>query len=198
MTSINAAIVTSRKPSNEQFPEINLARHCGIPVYTANTGSEPGSDNLDVRDINIDLPPLFGKRLQDLIERLHYSFWKPPAQYDIIIYSTLRTQSPVFWPDQHHVHYFHGIHRGSFDLPARDQYSNNSFLKTFQLLNRIRIRGLNANSFNPIDTIVANSKFTSEMIKILYNVEIDKIIHPSFVDVDLYGDKVENRNDYYL
>jgi len=194
----NAAIVTNGYPTGKQFPERNLALHFDIPIYTiAQSGSKPNS--IEVKEINIDLPPVVGQWFQDTIERLHYAFWKPPTTYDIIISSNLRTQSLVQWPDQHRIHYFHGIHRGSFGFPARDRFSNNSFVKTLQLANRAFIRALNSASFDIIDTVVANSEYTAKMIEQHYSTEVDAVIYPSFVDVSEYSNqRKESDVDYYL
>jgi glycosyltransferase involved in cell wall biosynthesis len=189
-------IVTEGYPSGEQSVELNLSRFFDFPVYTVEQpGDKPKS--IEVREFNVDVPPILGKYFKDAIERLRYAFWKPPISHDIVISSSLRTQSLVQWPDQHRIHYFHGIHRGSFGFPARDQYSNNAFLKTFQLANRMFIRTLNHASYDIIDTVVANSEFTAQMIERLYSTDVDEIIYPSFVEVDEYEHGQAN-GSYYL
>jgi glycosyltransferase involved in cell wall biosynthesis len=194
---VNAALVSDGYPTGEQSFKLNLARHFDLPVYTAAQSNET-SHSIDVHRIDVDFPPLVGSLFQDAIKRLHYSFWNPPSAYDIIITSGLSTQSLAQWPEQDRIHYFHGIHRGSFGYPARDHYSENSYLKVAQRANRMFIRVLNSISFDMIDTVVANSEFTSNMIKRLYNYEVDEIIHPSFVEVDKYGTDRTDRGEFYL
>lgn len=193
---MDAAIVTSGYPSNEQFPEYNLSKKFNMNVYTSEKDGDSANE-IDVERVDITLPPVIGQRLYDTIERLVYSFWKPPVEHDIIITSGLSTQSLVTWPEQHRIHYFHGIHRGSFGFPARDDYSDNSLMRMAQHVNRNLIRVINSVSFDYIDTIVANSTFTKRMIERQYGVTADVIIQPSFINIDKYICN-SDREEYYL
>lgn len=194
---VNAALVSEGYPSGEQSLKLNLARHFDLPVYTV-ADAEETPDSIVVNQIDVEYPPVIGDLFQAALERLEYAFWKPPATYETIISCGLGTQSLTPWPEQHRIHYFHGIHRGSFGYPARDHFSSNALRKLTQLGNRLFIRALNAISFDLIDTVVANSEFTARMIERHYDQPVDEIIYPSFVSVDDYWTDGTDRDEFYL
>lgn len=194
---MNAAIVSKRISSSAQAVEPNLAAHFDMPIYSMQTDQTPTED-IDVRDVDFRKPPIFGRLFQSFVERLGYSFWKPPATFETIITSGLRTQSLTQWPEQRRIHYYHGIHRGAFGYPPRDTFSDNGVKRTLQMVNRLFIRTLNENSMNVIDDLIANSPYTAEMIAHHYGREPDAIIPPTFINTDEYYTNRSSKEDYYL
>lgn len=194
---MNAAIVCKRVASEPHALERNLATRFEAPIYSIQT-QELSDTTITVREIPQTKPPVVGRFFDAFFDRLSYSFWKPPSEYDTIISSGLRTQPLVQWPEQRRVHYYHGIHRGAFGYPAQDSFADNSIIRGLQMLNRSFIRLMNENSFNFIDTLVANSRHTAEMIEHHYGESVDAIIPPTFIDVDSYGGSEGYDEDFYL
>lgn len=194
---MDGVIVCKRVASGPQSLERNLANQFDLPIYSINTQQLDDTD-IKVRKVPQTKPPLVGNYFSGFFDRLTYSFWKPPSDFDTVITSGLRTQPLVPWPEQRRIHYYHGIHRGAFGYPPQDRFSDNSIVRTLQMVNRAFVRSLNESSFNRIDTLVANSQHTAEMIECHYEREVDKIIPPTFIDIDSYSVDIDEQNDYYL
>lgn len=142
------------------------------------------------------LPYLRRQTVGDFLDRLLYTTWKVPTEYDIIISSGFTGKLPRHRPNQHRIHLAHGYHRGAFGVPPRDNLSNNSTLALAQRLNRRLLQRWEKYALSRMDSLVVNSEFTKLKIQQRYGITADEVIHPPIEIESFYNDRRIDKKFY--
>jgi glycosyltransferase involved in cell wall biosynthesis len=132
----------------------------------------------------------------DILRRGLYSIWSAPDKFDAVLTSRYLGKEVSIKPHQKHIHLAHGVHRGAFHLPPRDDYSNNTLYSYAQKLNRTILKHREQRLLSNVDTLVVNSEFTAQMMQKYHDIEANTIIHPPIHTKDYYTDRESNKKFY--
>jgi glycosyltransferase involved in cell wall biosynthesis len=178
-----------------------LANTFDMPIYTLYEPDgplTPGWEEADIRGFGCRRElPVVGRRIGgDFLDRYEYAFWKPPAEYDIVISSGLPTKATIHHPSQKRIHLMHGFHKGAFGLPPRDTFSSNPFVELFQKVNRASLRTREQYGLKRADHLVSNSNYTADAIDFYYNLSVGSVLTPPIDYGSFYSDRPTNEKFY--
>jgi len=187
-----------------EYPSM-IAQILDAPIFTHHCHSSlRASGNLDFRPFRRDTVTaslLLKSPLRELYLSTRYAFWKAPKEYDCIITRGPKAIHTVQRLEQDHVHIFDGSYRGFFLHADRVEAFNQKpeiiqfLLGNFRLNRRTAIQG----SVHTADKLVAASEWIANLVKGLYNREVDEVIYPP-ISLDSYSPDKENPNtgSFYL
>jgi glycosyltransferase involved in cell wall biosynthesis len=176
------------------------------PIYTHSYPDELNNHNNRIEFHQFGRESIFDKILSktplgNVGQLLEYAAYKPPKKYDAFITRGPKAIHTTQRIGQHHIHMFDGTYRGPFFQKDKfDQFHTNGPTKQF-ILGGIRfcLRTAIQASMHTIDTVVANSEWTADVIKSLFNRRPDEIVYP-LMNIDSYSPEHNTKRfgKYYL
>jgi glycosyltransferase involved in cell wall biosynthesis len=179
-----------------------LAETFDLPLYTLSVEEGSPAPNwgaVDVRTFGRQRRlPILGRRVgADTMDRLEYTFWKPPREFDIVISSGLPTKATMHYPHQTRIHLMHGFHKGAVGLPPRNEVSSNEFLALLQRLNRALLRSEEKHGLERADIRVANSQYTRDAVACYFRETVEDVISPP-VDAESFSNTRPASEPFFL
>lgn len=187
-----------------EYPS-KIAQMLDAPIFTHHhppslqTSEEPTFNQFRRDSITAKL--LLKSPLRELYISTKYAFWKAPKEYDCIITRGPKAVHTVQRLGQSHVHIFDGSYRGFFLHADRVEAFHQKpelvqfLLGNFRLNRRTAIQG----SVHTADKIVAASEWIADLVKSLYDREVDAVIYPPMsLDAFSPGHKDQNKETYYF